>query len=71
MEIISATNVELVIIGKYSHKEVIVNLITKTDLAETKNSFLTEDFDGNCFETSHPEKYIYVVSLIYSWYIGG
>ena len=40
LESISALIMELVIIGKYSHKEEIVNFITKTDLAETKYNFV-------------------------------
>ena len=50
--IILSWNIELVIIVKYSHKEEIINFIAKIDLAETKNSFVTEAYDGNCFDTS-------------------
>ena len=58
LDIVSASPTALVKNGKYSHKEAIVNFITKTDLAETKNRFVTNNYDGNCFETFNPIYYM-------------
>ena len=37
----------------------IVNHMTNKGLNRTKNNYVTDDDDGNCFELSYPEKSIY------------
>ena len=36
----------------------------------TKNNFVIEDDNGNCFELSYSEK-VYIMILIYSWSLSG
>ena len=71
MEIISATIIEFVNIGKYSHNEALITFVTKTDLAETKYSFVTEDYDENCFEPSYTEIYMcnYPTTFMVYWWV--
>ena len=66
---LSTSFIELVNIDESSHKNSIRIFITKK-LKKTKHSCVTEDDNGKCFDIFY-SKYIYIMILIYSWYLGG